>query len=138
VAPLAVFVDANVLFSAALGGPAFDLIWELARKRRIRLSTSATCRAEARANLERKRPGAAGRLAPLLRDVEIVPEPTAREIAAAERLVVQKDAPVLGAALAAAADVLVTGDVKHFGALMARGDLPLRGRTPRAFLLEGP
>jgi len=48
-----------------------------------------------------------------------------------------KDAPVLAAALAARADVLVTGDLKHFGALMDRDDLPLRVRSPRAFLLEG-
>ena len=38
----------------------------------------------------------------------------------------------------AGADVLITGDLKHFGALMERDDLPLRVRSPRAFLLEGP
>ena len=31
-ASLTVFLDANVLFSAAVGGPAFELIWELARR----------------------------------------------------------------------------------------------------------
>jgi predicted nucleic acid-binding protein len=59
-------------------------------------------------------------------------------LASARRFVTEKDAPVLAAALAAQADVLVTGDRKHFGALMDRDDLPLRVRTPRAFLLEGP
>jgi predicted nucleic acid-binding protein len=74
----------------------------------------------------------------LLREVELVPEPTPVQIAAARRLVVDKDAWVLAAALAAGANVLVTGDLKHFGALMERDDLPLRVRSPRAFLLEGP
>jgi predicted nucleic acid-binding protein len=138
VAPLIVFLDANVLFSAALAGPAFELIWELARRQRIRLVTSTYCRIEADANLERKRPRSVTRLVELLRDVELVLEPTPQEIAAARSLVAEKDARVLAAALAARTNVLVTGDLKHFGALMERNDLPLRIRSPRAFLLEGP
>jgi predicted nucleic acid-binding protein len=138
VAPLIVFLDANVLFSAALGGPAFQLIWELARRGRVRLVTSAHCRIEAAANLERKRPRSASRLGRLLSDVTLAPEPLPEALASARRLVPEKDAPVLAAALAARADVLVTGDLKHFGALMDRGDLPLRVPSPRAFLLEGP
>jgi len=47
VASLTVFLDANVLFPAAVGGPAFKMIWEPARRGRIRLVTSAHCRAEA-------------------------------------------------------------------------------------------
>ena len=137
-APLIVFLDANVLFSAALGGPAFELIWELARGERIRLVTSAHCRIEAAANLERKRPRSAPGLGRLLSDVGLAPEPPSEVLASARRFVPDKDAPVLAAALAARADVLVTGDLKHFGALMDRDDLPLRVRTPRAFLLEGP
>jgi predicted nucleic acid-binding protein len=137
VAPLIVFLDANVLFSAALGGPAFELIWELARRGRIGLATSVHCRIEAQANLERKRPRSAARLSALLEEVELSPEPTSEQVGAARRLVPEKDAPVLAAALAVRADVLVTGDLKHFGTLMGRDDLPLRVRTPRAFLLEG-
>jgi predicted nucleic acid-binding protein len=137
VAPLTVFLDANVLFSAALGGPAFKLIWELARQGRIRLMTSVHCRIEADANLERKRPRSVARLGPLLVDVQLAPEPTSQQLAAARRFVPEKDAPVLAAALAVRADVLVTGDLKHFGPLMERDDLPLRVRSPRAFLLEG-
>ncbi len=136
-APLIVFLDANVLFSAALGGPAFELIWELARRGRIQLVTSAHCRIEAAANLERKRPRSAPRLGRLLSDVGLAAEPPSEVLASARRFVAEKDVPVLAAALAARADVLVTGDLKHFGALMDRDDLPLRVRSPRAFLLEG-
>jgi predicted nucleic acid-binding protein len=68
----------------------------------------------------------------------LAPEPLPEALASARRFVPEKDAPVLAAALAVRADVLVTGDLKHFGALKDRGDLPLRVRSPRAFLLEGP
>jgi predicted nucleic acid-binding protein len=138
VAPLIVLLDANVLFSAAPGGPAFELIWELARRGRIRLVTSAHCRIEAVANLERKRPRSAAQLGRVLSEVDLAPEPPSEALASARGLVTEKDAPVLAAALTAGADVLVTGDLKHFGALMGRVDLPLRVRSPRAFLLEGP
>lgn len=137
-AALTVFLDANVLFSAALGGPAFELLWELERGGRIRFVTSRQCRAEAAANLERKRPDAAPRLAVLLSSVDEAPEPEEEELRKARQVLPEKDAPVLAAALAAGASVLVTGDVKHFGSLMSRRDLKLRIRTPRAFLLEGP
>lgn len=56
----------------------------------------------------------------------------------ARELVAEKDAPVLAAAATCGAAVLLTGDMKHFAALMERGDLPSRVRTVRAFLLEGP
>jgi predicted nucleic acid-binding protein len=138
VAALTVFLDANVLFSAAVGGPAFELIWDLARRGRIRLVTSAHCRAEAVANIERKRPRSVARLERALAEVALVPEPASRLVEAARRLLPEKDAPVLAAALEAGADVLVTGDLKHFSGLMERDDLPLRVRTPRAFLVEGP
>lgn len=137
-ASLIVFLDANVLFSAAVGGPAFDLIWELARRGRVRLVTSAHCRAEAAANIERKRPRSAAGLERALAEVALTREPASSLVDAARRLLPEKDAPVLAAALEAGADVLITGDLKHFGALMERDDLPLRVRSPRAFLLEGP
>jgi hypothetical protein len=72
-----------------------------------------------------------------LSDVDLAPELPSQVLAPARRFVAEKDAPVLAAARAARADVLVTGDLKHFGALMDRDDLPLRVRSPRAFLLEG-
>ena len=53
-----VFLDANILFSAALGGPSFALLLELADTRSISLVTSPACVREAETNLERKRPTA--------------------------------------------------------------------------------
>ncbi len=137
-AALTVFLDANILFSAALGGPALELLWELEKAGRIRFVTSRQCRSEATANLERKRPDAAPRLAAILVSVGEASEPNEEELQKARRVLPEKDAPVLAAALATEASVLITGDVKHFGSLMRRRDLKLRIRTPRAFLLEGP
>jgi hypothetical protein len=42
-----VFLDANVLFSMALGGPVFNAILEVAKRGRLHLLTSAFCYLEA-------------------------------------------------------------------------------------------
>lgn len=133
---LRVFLDANVLFSAALGGLSFELVWELAEKGKIMLVTSQYCRIEAERNLLRKRPEAKQRFYELLAQVSEVPDPQA--LGTAANLLPEKDAPVYAAAIAVRAQVLLTGDRKHFGALMARTDLPIRVRTVRALLREGP
>ncbi len=131
--PIKVFLDANILFSAALGGASFALLWELAGAGRLVLLTSRYCRLEAERNLARKRPEALERFASLLEQVAEVPE-ARDEITNVE--LPAKDRPVYETALAYKADVLLTGDTTHFKHLMERGDLPLRVRTVRAFLLE--
>jgi len=127
------FLDANVLFSAALGGPSFELLWQIAAAGKVELLTSEHCRMEAASNLHIKAPDRERRLPVLLRDVTPVAEGAARATSAA--LLPPDDAPVLDAALAACADYLVTGDLRHFGPLMKRDDLGIRVRTVRAFLL---
>jgi hypothetical protein len=47
-----VFLDANVLFSMALGGPVFNAILEVAKRGRLHLPTSAFCYLEAWRNVE--------------------------------------------------------------------------------------
>jgi len=138
-APPLVFLDANVLFSAAVGGPAFELLLGLARARRVRLVTIRECLLEAERNLERKRADRRPALARVLARVAIADlEPADEHAEWARQLVALDDVHVLAAARAILADVLVTGDVTHFGRLRERDDLPLRVRTPRTFLLEGP
>jgi uncharacterized protein len=132
-----VFLDSNVLFSAALGGGPFDLLWALARTGKISLVTTAYCHTEALDNLARKNPEALAGYAKLMESVNEVIDDQSK-IPWANELVPEKDAPVLAAAVAADADVLVTGDLKHFTSLMERNDLPLHVRTVRAFLVEGP
>ena len=127
---------ANVLFSAALGGDAFGLLWRLAERGVVELVTSSYCYLEARVNLERKAPAATGRLGERMRVVGLV-APGAEHAAWAVALLPEKDAAVLAAARAAGADVLLTGDLRHFGSLMTRADLPLLVATVRSFLLQG-
>jgi len=132
-----VFLDANVLFSAALGGEAFTVLWAIADRGAIALVTSAYCFVEAWTNLERKAPAAVPRLTERMAVVSIVgPGDEHREWASA--LLHAKDAAVLAAARGAGAAVLLTGDRRHFGALMVRADLVPRVATTRDFLLEGP
>jgi predicted nucleic acid-binding protein len=137
--PPLVFLDANVLFSSALGGPVFELLLDLAHNGTIRLTTSRACVIEAETNLERKRPDGYDALGPILATVSIQAEVAADEhLGWAEGLIDPDDAHVLAAARRASADVLLTGDTTHFGQPMRRDDLGLQVRTPRAFLLEGP
>jgi predicted nucleic acid-binding protein len=135
---LRAFLDANILFSAVLGGPSFVLLLDLAAGRAIELVTSPACVVEAQTNLERKRPADAMRLADVLAHVRIDASPTAEELAWASRHIHDDDAHVLAAARSSHADVLVTGDTTHFGHLMERTDLGLEVTTLRAFLLRHP
>ena len=138
-----VFLDANILFSAALGGPAFELLWLLEAQARVSLHSSAYCLIEARYNLERKKPAALPKLERLLKQVN-VQSYTAQIDALSTSLHKQtrlpdKDWPVYAAALVAGTTVLLTGDVHHFGHLIEK---PLNHRprvmTLRQFLLQGP
>ncbi len=142
-APSRVFLDANILFSAALAaargdnqGP-FGLLWALAIAGKLRLASSNWCVGEAEFNLRRKKPAEAARLTELVASLELVPDPREPGEPAAS-LLPAKDAPVLAAALVGGCQFLITGDERHFGALMARDDLPLRVRSLRRFLVEGP
>lgn len=135
--PPLVFSDANVLFSMALGGETFALMLELA-ERRVRYVTSRACVLEAERNLRRKRAEASGGLDDVLAVVAVADVDPSEHLAWATGIVGLGDAHVLAAARSLRAAILVTGDRTHFGEAMDRSDLPLRVRTPRAFLMEGP
>lgn len=132
-----VFLDANILFSAALGGPSFALLLELAGTHRLSLVTSPACVREAETNLERKRPTARPVLSEVLTRVAVQPVDEDEHAAWAAALVDPDDIHVLAAARTVAADVLLTGDTAHFGPLMERDDLGIQVTTVRSFLLEG-
>ena len=135
--PPLVFLDANVLFSAALGGETFDLLFELAQRDLIHLVTSQVRHLEARRNIDRKRPDRTAALDDILRSAPAADVDPSLHLTWASALVGDADAHVLAAARSLSVAVLVTGDVTHFGPLMERKDLPFTIRTPRAFLLEG-
>lgn len=131
--PVGVFLDANILFSAALGGEAFALLWMLAQQEKVTFHSSAYCFMEARRNIENKRAQAITDFETKLADVRIVAHAETVDFTVDLNA---KDLPVLAAAVAAGLDVLLTGDIRHFGPLMNRSDLPLRVMTVRDFLLR--
>jgi predicted nucleic acid-binding protein len=137
VADVRVFLDANVLFTAAYSPDGLSaLLVELGAAGRVALLTSHLAIAEAERNLEVKRPAALPTLRRHLAAVRVVGEPASADV---ERLtppdLSSKDRPLLAAAIVAHATHFVTGDVADFGRWMdRRGRLPLRVMTPRQFL----
>ncbi len=134
------FLDANVLFSAAWQEGRARAILALADRAGATLLTSPHAREEARRNLEAKRPEALSRFDALLGRVTLVPEAPFAEVARARELGLPlKDAPILAAAWSARADILVTGDRRHFGRWMGKrveGVTVLAPRAALARLLE--
>ena len=117
-----VFLDANVVFSAAhqREGRAQSLLL-LARAGRCDLMVSAHALEEARRNLTRKSHSFDKRLADLLPMTEVVAEAPAPLVAwALEHGLPLKDAPILAAAVHANADILATGDLRDFGHLFGK------------------
>lgn len=126
------FLDANVLFSAALSGQgrAGTLI-RVAIASRFPLLASPHVRGEAERNIASKMPGALARLRSILDELETTTDAGDDLVAWAGRVgLPRKDAPVLAAAVLARADLLVTGDRRHFG--------PLYGRTLRGVRVVTP
>jgi uncharacterized protein len=132
--PPLVFLDANILFSATIGGPLFELLLDLAAEGEIRLLTSQFCIVEAETNLERKRIEARWRLAEVLTLTSIGAWDGSQHMDWATDLVHIDDVHVLAAAKAAEADIFLTGDTTHFGPLMERTDVGMRVMTPWAFV----
>ncbi len=138
-ADLRVFLDANILFTAAYSPDGLSaLLIELGAAGRVTLLTSLLAIVEAERNLEAKRPAALPTLQRSLTVIRAVGEPAPDDV---ERLtpleLSSKDRPLLAAAIVAHATHFVTGDVADFGRWMnRRARLPLRVMTPRQFLTE--
>jgi predicted nucleic acid-binding protein len=139
VADLRVFLDANVLFTAAYSPDGLSaLLLELGAAGRVTLLTSPLAIVEAERNLEVKRAAALPTLRRSLAAVRVVREPAPADV---ERLtppeLSAKDRPLLAAAIAAHTTHFVTGDVADFGRWMDwRARLSLRVTTPRQFLTD--
>lgn len=127
-----IFLDANVIFSAAKSaGAVRELLERL-------IAAGHECWAdgyvveEARRNLDAKAPGGLAALEKLLPRLQVAgahPAPAALD--AAPRLA-EKDWPVLAAAIRLGCDALVTGDRSHFGALYGRKPGGVAVHSPRS------
>jgi predicted nucleic acid-binding protein len=124
-----VFLDANVLFSAAYReGAGLLALW---KRSDIELLTSGYAVEEARRNLDTA--DRRLRLEDLLAAVRIVSETPLTPLPRGVRLR-EKDEPILRAAMAAGATHLLTGDLRDFGHLLGRRVGGLQIQTPGAFL----
>lgn len=117
-----VFLDANVLFSAAYrDGASIRFFFELAAVGACVLVSSPHAIEEARRNLASKRPERLADLEALLGDLEVCAESSSSRVAwAASMGLPAKDAPILAAAVESRCPVLVTGDRTDFQALFGR------------------
>jgi len=140
--PARVFLDANVIFSAALS-PAGNAraLFALAALRKTRLLTSRFAAEEALRNILAKNPQYIGEAETLLASIAEVTEPSPAWLETARNNgVPSKDAPILGAAMAHRVEVLVTGDRSHFGHLYGvriEGVLVVPPATAVGLLVKG-
>jgi predicted nucleic acid-binding protein len=124
-----VFLDANVLFSAAWSAQSGLLrIWSLSLTR----VTSPYAIAEAERNLAHKRRDALDRLSTLVGSLEITDAVASVE----DGRLPPKDVPILAAAVGARCQILVTGDVADFGRLIGHEVHGIRVLTPSMLLAE--
>ena len=114
-----VFLDANVLFSAAYRETgSVRAYFALAAAGACTLVTSGYAVDEARRNIRAKHPERSRDLESLVGRTAICREPAAETLAwAASHGLPPKDAPILAAAIDARCHLLVTGDRTHFGPL---------------------
>ncbi len=131
-----VFLDANVLFSAAhsTGSPLHGF-FRLAEAGVCELLASPFALDEARRNIARKQPAMIAELERLIQRITICREAGAEEVLRARSTgLPDKDAPILAAAVQAKADMLVTGDRADFGGFYERKLHGVEILTPRAAL----
>ena len=127
-----VFLDANVLFSAAKSdGAVRELLHRLAHAGHM-LCADAYVVEEARRNLLRKSPTALHAFESLLASVDVAFFRPAELPASVAGRIDPKDQPVFAAAVALHCDALVTGDRTHFGALYGQELLGVRIESPRS------
>lgn len=117
-----VFLDANVLFSAAYRETgSVREFFSPAGAGLCSLVTSAHALEEARRNISARHPDRLSDLERLVQAVEVCAEPDPATVAwAAGEGLPPKDAPILAAAVEARCHLLATGDRTDFGALFGR------------------
>ncbi len=117
-----VFLDANVIFSAAYRkSGSVRIFFDLADAGACELVSSGYAMDEPRRNIVARHPERIGDLASLLGRMSMCREPAPATLAwAATHRLPPKDAPILAAAVESRCHLLVTGDRTDFGALFGR------------------
>lgn len=125
-----IFLDANILFSAAKSKGAVRVFLSQLRTGGHTLVADAYVIGEARRNLEAKFPQALQDFESLLTELDVVagvcdalPEMIAAKLP-------QKDRPVLAASIRHGCEILMTGDKTHFG--------PFYGQSIQGVMIHAP
>lgn len=111
-----VFLDANILFSAAKTDGAVRRLLHFLVEQGHECCADAYVVTEARRNLIAKGPQALAVLDALLPHLRVVPASLAPGATPLVDWLPEKDRPVLAAAIRLGCDAVVTGDRTHFGA----------------------
>ena len=127
-----VFLDANILFSAAKSAGAVRQLLAIVAKRDYTLCVDAYVIEEARRNLVAKSPASVAYLDELLPTLDIV-SIVAQEKGHADHGLPEKDRPVMAAAIRGRCNVLLTGDKTHFGHLYGRRTQGVEVLSPALF-----
>lgn len=127
-----VFLDANILFSAAKSDGAVRALIRLLVGGGHACCADAYVVAEARRNLISKGAEALGALDELLTRIDVSAIPVVQRRALDTDWLPEKDRPVLAAAIRLGCDVLVTGDRTHFGAGFGKTFAGVTIHSPRS------
>jgi len=127
-----IFLDANVLFSAAKSDGAVRQLLGLLEGAGHTLCVDGYVIEEARRNLSAKAPAGVAVLARLLRGMQAASVQSRDTALEASLPLPPKDRPVLAAAIHHRCEALVTGDRTHFGALYGRTIQGVAVHSPRS------
>lgn len=127
-----IFLDANILFSAAKTDGAMRQLLVRLRAAGHECWADGYVLEEARRNLAAKAPGNLGELEAIVAVIRVAEaHPAEADLAISARLP-EKDRPVLAAAVRLGCEALVTGDRSHFGALYGRTLAGVAIHSPRS------
>jgi predicted nucleic acid-binding protein len=127
-----IFLDANILFSAAKSAGAIRHLLDRLLEAGHECWADQLVLTEARRNLERKSSESLAILDRLRERLKIAATQAPDAELAASLPLAEKDRPVLAAAIRLGCDALVTGDHTHFGALYGRSIRGVTIHSPRS------
>lgn len=132
-----VFIDASVFIAASessTGGS--SVIFEACQKGILKPVTSRLVLREAERNIQKKLSAATlARFYRLVSELQLQLQPLPGDYRSFGRIIREKDAHVLAAAVKSGSDYLITLDRKHFKTeRIEKANLPIKIRTPKEFL----
>jgi predicted nucleic acid-binding protein len=131
-----IFLDANILFSAAKSAGAIRQLMALLQAAGHECWIDGYVLDEARRNLAAKAPAGSAIPEALLPRLHLATHQAPDAPLAARLPLVEKDRPVLMAAIAARCAVLITGDRTHFGKLYGKTIHGVAVHSPRSVAEE--